>query len=440
MLILLSPKTILMKFKFLFLLILTIPKIYSQTNTEQQSYNYILRNVNVIPINHDTVLKNQIVVITGDKITLITNDNDKGFVQNDRFTIIDCKDKYLMPGIADMHAHFPEYSELKRYFTLNLLAGVTTIRSMRGDEKHLQIKNGENLPKLNLILSSPPTTKDLDIDKRIADSVVSTSKANGFQFLKVLSIKDSLSFVNLAAACKKNNFPFCGHGLTNISMPLLLTSGYQSIEHLTGYAENLKKGEDYVNKLIKLTAKNKVYNCATEDYFELGYNMQPITELKKRHGLKYIADSTIAKWDKELSEDRSKIGDLKLKQQQDNYTKYRNAKYKIIVKLIQTNADLLIGADAGSAYSVPGFAMQEEMKHHANAGLTNYQVLCAATLNAAKYMRQEDKWGTVEMNKTANLILLNANPLEDLNNLNSVEGIFLNSQFKTTKELEESLK
>jgi imidazolonepropionase-like amidohydrolase len=84
--------------------------------------------------------------------------------------------------------------------------------------------------------------------------------------------------------------------------------------------------------------------------------------------------------------------------------------------------------------------MQEEMKHHANAGLTNYQVLCAATLNAAKYMRQEDKWGTVEMNKTANLILLNANPLEDLNNLNSVEGIFLNSQFKTTKELEESLK
>ena len=429
-----------MRFFILFLAVSMFRANIAQTVSVGPRTNYIIRNVNIIPITKDTIIKNQMVVITGNKITLITDDNDKAFKPVERYTFIDAKDKYLMPGMADMHAHFPEYNELKKYFTLNLLAGVTTMRSMRGDENHLNIKKDKNLPQLNLHISSPPITKSLSIDKRTADSIVNVSKENGFVFLKVLSIKDSLSFVNLAASCKTHGFSFCGHGLPNISMPLLLKSGYNSIEHLTGYAENLKKGEAYVEKLIKLTAKNKVYNCATEDYFEIGYNMQSVNDLKKRNGLQYIADTTIAKWDKEITEDQTKIGETKLKEQRDYYTKARATKNKILVSLIKNGAPLLIGPDAGGTYAVPGFAIQEEMKHHANAGLSIYQVLCAATINAAKYMKQESRWGTISAGKEANLILLNANPLADLNNLYTVEGVFLNSEYKTVKELEAELK
>jgi hypothetical protein len=415
-------------------------KIQAQNNLNDVSYNYMIRNVNVIPIDKDTILKNQLVNITGNKITLITDDNDKAFKPNDRFIIIDGRDKYLMPGMADMHAHFPDSTQLKKYFTLNMLAGVTSMRSMRGDNQHLNIRKNKNLPQLNLYLSSPPVRQDLVISKQRADSIVQVSKENGFVFLKVLGIKDSLSFINLAEACKKYNFPFCGHGLYNISMPLLLKSGYSSIEHLTGYAENLNKSEAYVESLIKLTAKNKVYNCATEDYFEIGYHMQSISDLKKRNGLNYMPDSTIANWDKEIAEDQTKMGEVKLKEQRDYYTKVRAAKNKILLSLVKNNADLLIGADAGGVYSVPGFAMHEELKHHSRAGLTNYQVLCAATINAAKYMNQSNKWGSVTVSKDANLILLNANPLINLDNLNSIEGIFLNSQYKTVKDLEADLK
>ncbi|MES2762300.1 MAG: amidohydrolase family protein [Bacteroidota bacterium] len=429
-----------MRFAILLSITSLFQNIFAQQAVQPLSNNYIIRNVNIIPIYKDTLIKNQMVIITGNKITLITDDNDKAFQPVERYTFIDGRDKYLMPGMADMHAHFAEYSELKKYFTLNLLAGVTTMRSMRGDEKHLNIKKDKDLPQLNLYLSAPPITKGLTINKHTADSIVTVSKENGFMLLKVLSIKDSLSFINLAAACKKNNFPFCGHGLSNISMPLLLKSGYNSIEHLTGYAENLKKGETYVENLIKLTAKNKVYNCATEDYFEIGYNMKSITDLKKRNGLQYMADTTIAKWDKELNEDQAKIGEAKLKEQREYYTKIRATKNKVLMQLVKSGAYLLIGPDAGGNYSVPGFAIQEEMKHHSNAGLSNYQVLCAATINAAKYMNQSNKWGTVEINKDANLILLNTNPLEDLNNLNSVEGVFLNAEYKTVKELETGLK
>ena len=129
-----------MRTLIILLLAIAIGQSRAQTNANSTSYNYIIRNVNIIPIDKDTVIKNQLVNITGNKITLITDDNDKAFKPNDRFIIIDGRDKYLMPSMADMHAHFPEYSELKKYFTLNLLAGVTTMRSMRGDEKHLTIK------------------------------------------------------------------------------------------------------------------------------------------------------------------------------------------------------------------------------------------------------------------------------------------------------------
>ncbi|MES2514911.1 MAG: amidohydrolase family protein [Bacteroidota bacterium] len=429
-----------MRFYFILLFAVSVIHCNSQSAPTTGSYNYIIRNVNIIPIDKDTLIKNQLVNITGGKITLITDDNDKAFKPNDRFIIIDGRDKYLMPGMADMHAHFPEYSELKKYLTLNLLAGVTTMRSMRGNEKHLNITKDKNLPQLNLYLSSPPITKELFIDKKRADSIVTVSKSSGFMFLKVLSVKDSISFVNLAEACKKYDFPFCGHGLSNISMPLLLKSGYNSIEHLTGYAEGLKKSEAYVESLIKLTAKNQVYNCATEDYFEIGYNMQSVTELKKRNGLNYIPDTTIARWDKEIVEDQSKIGEVKLEEQRSYYAKARATKNKILKSLVKNGAFLLIGPDAGGVYAVPGFAIQEEMKHHVNAGLSNYQVLCAATINAAKYMNQSDKWGTVTVNKNANLVLLNANPLLDLSNLNSVEGVFLNSEYKTVKDLGAILK
>lgn len=413
--------------------------IFAQTET-QNNNNYIIRGVNVIPINKDTILKNQMVIITGNKISVITEDNGKDFQPVERYTFIDAKNKYLMPSLADMHEHFPNYSDLKNYFTLNLLSGVTTIRSMRGSEEHLKIKIDKNLPQLKLYLSAPPITNHLTIGKKTADSIVYSAKSNGYDFIKVLSIKDSLSFIHLSNACKKDSLHFCGHGLSNISMPLLLKSGYSTIEHFTGYAEGLKNGEKYINTIINLTVKNNVFNCITEDYFELGYNMQPIDSLKNRKGLNYIPDTVKARWDKELEDTKLKIGETKLNELRENYAKTRELKNKLILKLIKKGGLFIVGADAGGPYSVPGFALIEEMKHHVKAGLSNYQILCAATINAAKAMNQSKKWGTVEINKEANLILLNSNPLEDINNLNSIEGVFLNSEFKTIKELEASLK
>ena len=88
-----------------------------------------------------------------------------------------------------------------------------------------------------------------------------------------------------------------------------------------------------------------------------------------------------------------------------------------------------------AAFNVPGFAMAEEMKLYKRAELSNYQILKAATLNAAIYLKEDGAWGTVEKGKKANLLLLNANPLENIENVSNVMGTVLNGTYYSQKML-----
>jgi imidazolonepropionase-like amidohydrolase len=84
---------------------------------------------------------------------------------------------------------------------------------------------------------------------------------------------------------------------------------------------------------------------------------------------------------------------------------------------------------------VPGFGMYEEMKLYKNAGLSNYQILKCATLNAAKHLKQDKIWGSIEIGKQANLILLNSNPLDNIDHIKEVEATIIQGRYYTQKEL-----
>ena len=102
--------------------------------------------------------------------------------------------------------------------------------------------------------------------------------------------------------------------------------------------------------------------------------------------------------------------------------------------LADNEALLLLSADDG-IFNVPGFGLLEEMKIYKNAGLSNYQILKIATLNAAIYFKNEKNSGTLEVGKKADLVLLNANPLSDIENCRQVEGTFVNGKYYSQKEL-----
>jgi len=408
----------------------------AQTSEQISQADIIISDINVLSMLRPEVQEHQMVCISKGKITFVGTDNSTKELKTNA-KIISGKGQYLIPGMADMHCHFPEKKEIKKYFTLNLMAGVTTLRSMQGNSEHLNYRNSDSLHP-NLYLSAPPVFAKTNITNEVGDSLMKKYKADGFDFVKVMSIKDTVSFASLMSSAKKYNMPVCGHMPKNISLDYILQSGYNSIEHLGGQVSAYDKGVDNFQRILSLTKKNGVYHCPTLDWYQIAYSQVPEQDLKKRIGLEYIPDSVKQKWSKQMADDAKETNAEIIKQKAD-YKLTQEKQFKILKLIADNNVGLLIGLDAGGLYSVPGFDMIEEMKLYKKAGLSNYQILQAATINAAKYLKQDKEWGTVETGKDANLILLSENPLINIEAITKIEGVFLNAKYFIPKELGKTL-
>lgn len=422
-----------------FILLLTsYMQTQAQTAKTLKNADFIIRHVNVITMADSNPKINQCVCIDDDKISFIGDDNLDAELKG-KAIVIEGTGKYLMPGMAEMHAHLPPQPELKNYFTLNLMAGVTTVRSMRGKTEHLTYRTELNYPIPSLYLAAPPVPWSVEMNDAYADSLVRSCKKAGYDFLKVLAIKDSVSFAALTKAANKHGLPVCGHLPGNMSLEFVLNSGYNDIEHMGGQVTARKKGDDYFRSILELTKKNNVYHCPTLDWYQMYYQQLPETEMQKRFGMNYIHDSVKQKWSNEIAEDIKKMGDSAYNVFKSDYKKIQEQKLEALKIMSDNNIGLLTGEDGGDRYLVPGFNMIEEMKLFSRAGIGNYKILQYATISAARYMKQDNNWGTVEKGKDANLVLLSANPLDDLNAVAQVEGIFLDKKFLSQKELAASL-
>lgn len=410
----------------------------AQTGKQLKNADIIIRHANVITMQDGLPLTDRVVCISKNRITYIGPDKQSGELQTNA-QIVNANGGYLMPGMAEMHVHLPQPEEQKKFFTLSLMGGVTTIRSMRGKPQHLDLKKPLGYPIPHMYLGAPIITRFTPLDEKSADSILHAYSTAGYDFIKVLDIKDSASFITLMKYARRYKLPVCGHMLYNLSLECLLNNGYSTIEHMGGYVDAAKKGQVYLNNILELTKANHIYQCPTEDWYSV-YNQQvDETALKQRAGLQYIHDTVKAQWDKSIADTRAKMGDSALTAMREKYAQIHRTKIDIIRQMAAMNIMLLIGADGGEDYMVPGFTMVDEMNIFQEAGLNNYHILQCATINAAKYMQQDKDWGTVETGKQANLVLLAANPLEDLHAVTQVKGVFLDNKYLPQKELEASL-
>ncbi len=410
------------------------PKNISSVSQEKKldSVDLAITNISVIPMDRDTTLLNQTIWINGGKII--------GFGKNTSLVAkntIDGTGKFLMPGLADMHVHLPYYhpdslQNLNKYFSLNLAAGVTTLRSMRGKSGHIalakKIKNGEIIAP-TIHCSAPAISSKLEIEQ--IDSLVATYKTSGYELIKILSVKDTAHFNQFVTSAKKYNIKLAGHAPRNVSFDALLDAEYSSIEHLGGYLAAVYKGGAVLKKAVNKTIEKGIYNCATLDWYNIGYLQVPVESLKKRHGLQYMSVEKNKEWEAEMTSSFEKVDE-------GRKTDYQTAmayKFLILRALNDGGAKLLLSPDATGSYAVPGFSMWDEMKLYKRAGLNNYSILEAATINAAKYFGEENSWGTLTKNKRADMILLKKNPLENINYISTVEGVFLNGKYFSQKAL-----
>lgn len=405
---------------------------------QAQEADYIFKNVNIITMKDDKVLKKKTIVMKDGKIIEISNKTK--YKSNNT---IDTKGKYLLPSMADAHVHFPENDEeLEKVMKLNLINGVTKLRSMRGDWKDVERKkkfNAQSSYYPQLYLSPPPIHRSNEYSVEDLEKYVKASKDYGFDFIKILSIKSSSYLKQLDSLCKKYEVKIGGHYPDNptgvrFSDEVVFGTNYNSIEHLGGL---VGEPESYENRL-KNIKQNNIFICPTMQWYVVGYGQLGIDEMLNQRGMEYIPTAIKNDWAEKSKIYREKLGKEGFEKEKNEYAVEMKERFKVVKRLNDEGVKLLLSPDSSSKFIVSGFGMLEEMNLYKKANLSNFDILKSATTNFALLFN--GNYGTIETGKEADFILLSQNPLQDLKALENIEAVYYNKFYLDKKQLNDIAK
>ena len=413
-------------------------------------------NVNVIPMSTETVLEEQTVIVENGIIKLI-DDVDQVAIPEEA-QAVDGTDRFLVPGLAEMHAHVPDTGsgELERYLTLFVANGVTTIRGMLGRPSHLELRrkllDGEVLgPRL---VTSGPSLNGRSVSG-VADArrQVREQAAAGYDFIKVHPGLSGAEFTALAETANELGIPFAGHVPVAAGVATALELGMASIDHLDGYLVALLPPDSYrsggyggffdvmlaqeveaekIGDVAAATAAAGTWNVPTQVLIEQLVDATPVEELRLRPEMKFMPPETVENWvaakNRQLAERGFNANTAALA---------ISLRRRLILALHEAGAGLLLGSDAPQVFNVPGFSLHRELDVLVQSGLTPFEALATGTTAVAEFLGTNT--GTVAVGKSADLLLLDANPLEDIRNSRRIHGVMLRGQWLSAKRLDEML-
>jgi len=413
-------------------------------------------NVNIVPMTTEVVLSAQTVIVARGKIANIGPVESVPIPEDAQ--IVDGTDRFLMPGLAEMHAHVTgtRPAEIDRLFTLFVANGITTIRGMLGQYSHLDLRarleTGEVFgPRF---ITSGPSLNGRSVSSA-ADAArqVREQHAAGYDFIKVHPGLTAEEFAALAATANELGMPYAGHVPVAAGVREALRSHMATIDHLDGYFVALLPPDSHgsggfggffdvmlareldsekIAALAAATAMAGTWNVPTQVLVEQMVDGTSVTDLRNRSEMRYVPESTVNDWviakERQLAERGFDPETAALA---------IDLRRRLILALHDSGAGLLLGSDAPQIFNVPGFSAHRELDVLVAAGLTPYEALQTGTSAVAKFLGSNT--GVVAVGKEADLILLDANPLEDIRNSRRIHGVMLRGQWLPASELEQRL-
>jgi len=413
-------------------------------------------NVNVVPMSSESVIAAQTVVVEDGIIRTIGNVDEIRIPEGAK--AVDGTDRYLMPGLAEMHAHVPDAdsSELDRYFSLFVANGVTTIRGMLGRPSHLglrqQLLDGEAFGP-RLITSGPSLNGRSVAGAPDARRQVREQAALGYDFIKIHPGLSADEFRAIAETANEFDIPFAGHVPVAVGVEAALRLNMATIDHLDGYFVALLPADSYrsggyggsfdvmlareimperIEDIAVATAAAGAWNVATQVLIEHLVSDVPVAELRTRPEMKYMKRSTVQRWAESkqalLAEGGfdPAVAALAI-----------DLRRKLILALHEAGAGLLLGSDAPQVFNVPGFSLHRELDILVASGLTPFEALQTGTTAVADFLGTNT--GVVQVGKDADLLLLDANPLKDIRNSRRIHGVMLRGEWLAASALESRL-
>jgi hypothetical protein len=438
----------------------------------------VFTDVTVIDATGSPAKPNMMVVVVGDKITRIEKYQIGSVPKN--ADVVAATGKFLIPGLWDMHVHW--YDE--RYLPLFIANGVTGVRQMWGMDVHREwrrrINDGSLIgPRMAAIASIPidgpkpvfpgSIAVQNEVEGRAA---VIQSKKDGADFIKVYEQLPRNAYFAIVDQAKKEGLPFAGHVPFTLRTSEVSDAGQKSIEHLTGIFIEASTHEETLRKLMIATVSSSgpaggsgLANLRLSVQLLAGFDAQKAVaiyqRLAKNHTwqvptltllrafsrlgdpdfvndprLKYIPQSIREQW---KPENESRIEDL-TPEDWANSRKLFEKQLEVVGEMHRAGVPMLAGTDIANPFCFPGFSLHDELTLLVKAGLTPMDAIQAATRNAADYLGMLNSFGTVETGKTADLLLLDADPLDDIRNTQKIAGVTMGGKFLPRSSLSQMLK
>jgi amidohydrolase family protein len=419
--------------------------------------------VTVIPMDSERILADQVVLIQDERILEIGPSNAIHIPP--AANRIEGRGLFLFPGLADMHIHLMEGEVV---FPLLLANGVTTVRNMAGGPEMSALRDrvksgalvGPTIYTAGPILDgAPPVWEGSDVvtTPEQARRTVEKQKSVGYDFLKVYDNLLPIAYDAIIKAAAQVNMPVAGHVPPHVGLQRVLDAHQWSIEHLTGYFEWLQidrspfrqsndhetfphpahllakrqalvnwVDESRIRRVAEATAKAGTWNVPTLVAWR---NMTPHTELDaawKRPNMDYATPMLREWWNSDTgytAEDwaAKRLGDA--------------VRAKIMKALHDAGARLVVGTDTPHPFVMPGFSVHEELANFVNVGMSPYEALKAATVDAAEFVGAQGEFGVIKRGARADLILLEGNPLEDVKNTSRIAGVMVRGHWLSREAL-----
>jgi imidazolonepropionase-like amidohydrolase len=348
--------------------------------------------------------------------------------------------RWLIPGLSDMHVH-NWYEEEHVLFLAN---GVTRIRNMWGTPQHLrwqkEIESGARVgPKLfttGPILDGPkpiweksrPIASPDEARKAVAEQ-----KRLGYPALKVYSRLPRDVYRALVGAAREAGLRVVGHVPQQVGLSEALRQNQDCIEHLDGYVTWPFVFSRSTERAIDLTARGTTWNCPTLVVFQKIVSPKEAERLLARPEMQFVPPRLRATW--------APGRDFRTKdltgQQLEVLRRGDRTRRRVAKLLHDATGRLLCGTDCGNPFVVAGWSVHEELQNLVAAGLTPYEALATATTAPARFLG--DGKGTIAKGERADLVLLRADPLEDIGNTRRIEGVLRHGRWYPRPELDRML-
>jgi imidazolonepropionase-like amidohydrolase len=407
----------------------------------------------VLPMDSERRLEDHTVVVRGGRIVAV-GPRASTAVPEGALTI-DAEGRFLMPGLVDMHVHTWAESDA----ALFLAHGVTTVRNLFGGPQHLdwraQVEAGERLAP-NLVTAGPICDGDppvwpgslVVLDADSARAAVELHVEQGYDFVKVYNRLPLEAYQALVEEARLAGLPVDGHTPDAVGLERVLAAGQRTVEHLSGLGllvakpplgtgwngdvsawqkVDPKRQAQWVERCVEA----RVWLCPTFVVFQKMLEPEMFERELAMDHVRHVPQFLKGMW----------------KSMNANNAPERRAagrdsipgRMAFVKAFADAGGRLILGTDMGNPLVVAGYSAHEELANFIAAGLTPFQALSAATRAPAECLGRPEEFGTVAVGRRADLLLLGADPLLDVDNARAIEGVMLRGRWLPQADLQRAL-